>query len=224
VNRTSLLILAVFVVGCASGKGQTAEPADTAVAATADMDSGEPPPSASASASSSASQEAPKEAPKPTKESLEAAMTPPAGLVDLRPILGTDPDVSLPAIFAKVKKGMTAKELDAIFPGVGAHPKAEFVNFTKKGAQWVKVTGSQAHKELLDIKYDAAGGGLVKIGFFLDPAAVKPEQWDYLKKAALAKWGKTDDSSDVIRWAPAGVKQIMVMKTDAKTLSIDVEF
>lgn len=187
------------------------------------MDSGEPPPSTSASATS-APAEAPKEAPKPTKESLEAAMTPPAGLVDLRPILGTDPDVQLPAVFAKVKKGMTAKELDAIFPGVGAHPKAETINFGKQGTRWVKVAGTQAHKELLDITYDAAGGGLTKIGFFLDPALVKPEQWDHLKKAALAKWGKTDDSSDVLRWAPAGLKQVVVMKTDAKTLSIDVEF
>ncbi len=158
---------------------------------------------------------------KPTKEELEKVMTPPAGAPDVRPVLGTDPDVVLPAMFANVKKGMTAKELDAIFPGVGAVPKIAFVNFTKQGNKWVRVKGNQKHKDLLDIAYDDAGG-LTKIAYMFDPAAVKPDFWDYLKKSAIAKWGKTSDS-DLLSWQPAGMKTLTVHKSGDTTFSVGVE-
>lgn len=186
----------------ASSAGETTASADTAPPA----DSGpvEPP--------------APK---KKTKAELEEAMGPPAGLLDLRPIVGTDPDSVMPAVFANVKKGMTAKELDADFPGVGA-VKVPFVTFTKSGKRWIRVKGTQAHKEVLDIAY-ADDGALKRIGYMFDPASVNDALWEYLKKAAQLRWGDVTDAGDRITWSPGGVKEISIHKVDARTLSIDVE-
>lgn len=157
-----------------------------------------------------------------TKAELETEMAPPEKLIDLRPILGTDPDVALPAIFAKVRKGMTAKELDAEFPGVGA-VTVEFVNFTKQGKKWVRVKGNQAHKELLDLQYDDKGG-LVKIGYMFDPATASPALWDYLKKAAVLRFGETDVSRDLITFPVKDVKELHIHKSDDKSIAIQITF
>ena len=100
--------------------------------------------------------------------------------------------------------------------------KVPFVTFTKKGKSWIRVKGSQPHKEVLDLAYDDAGG-LKQIGYLIDPAAVKDGLWDYLKKAAIARFGETDTSSDLVTFKVSGVKELRVHKVDAKTLSIDVE-
>ncbi|NUP09422.1 MAG: hypothetical protein HOW73_25495 [Polyangiaceae bacterium] len=212
-------LLTLFVGACAPAApatepAETAEPVETAPAETAEP---------AATASAAPAETAPAAAPKPTKEELEKAMTPAAGVTDVRPIIGTDPGVALPAVFAQVKKGMTAKELDAIFPGVGAVPKIEFINFTKQGTKWIRVKGTQKHKELLDIEYDDAGG-VKKIGYMFDPATVKPEFWDYLKKSAVAKWGKTDMTNDLLTWKVEGIQELAVHRSDDKTYTIGVTY
>lgn len=158
-----------------------------------------------------------------TQEEIDAQMAPPEGLIDLRPLLGTDPNEALPAVFAKLKKGTTAKEMDAEFPGVGAVPKIAFVTFTKAGNRWVRVKGNQPHKEVLDIAYED-DGGLKRIAYMFDPKIVTPELWDYLKKAAALKWGETDMSGDLITWKPDGIAEFHIHKTDEKNLSFQVAF
>ena len=159
---------------------------------------------------------------KPTKEELDKGMAPPAGLVDVRPIFGTDPAEQRPAVFASVKKGMKAEELDKLFPGVGA-VKVTYVSFGKQGARWVRVKGTQAHKELLDLEYDDQGG-IKKMAYMFDPASARPELWDYLKKSGELKWGKAEGSGDLLTWKVLGVESISLLKTDAKTFSLNVVF
>src|SRR5688572_15029942 len=65
----------------------TAEPAGTADTGT----------TGAAARSEATEPAAPK---KMTKAEIEEAMAPPSGLLDLRPIVGTDPDSPLPAVFA----------------------------------------------------------------------------------------------------------------------------
>jgi hypothetical protein len=210
-----------LVLGCLAACASGAQPANEAPAETAepvattapDMDTG---PAASASAEAAAPA-------KPTKAELEQELAPPPGLVDLRPIIGTDPAEALPAIFAGVKKGMTLKDLDAMFPGLGAQPKIAFITFTKQGAKWVRVTGNQKHKEVLDLAFDDAGG-VTKIGFMFDPATSKPELWDYLKKATQKKWGKADSDGNLQSWKPAGVKDLSIHKSGATDFSVSVEY
>ena len=150
---------------------------------------GSKPVEAAKSAAEAKPTEEAKPALKKTTAELETEMAPPNKLVDVRPLFGTDPDVALPAIFAKTKKGMTAKELDAELPGVGA-VKAEYATFTKRGKRWVRVKGADAHKELVSLEYDDKGG-LEKISYMFDPASSSPALWDYVRAAAVLRFSQT---------------------------------
>lgn len=221
--RLGLPTLLWTVLACSPAKPSEEpqpEPSSSAVSSAA---MSEPVTTATPEAAPSAK---PAAAPKPkTKAELETEMAPPEKLFDVRPLLGTDPEGPLPALFAKLKKGMTAKELDAEFPGVGA-AAVKFVTFTKQGKKWVKAgkgfPESQI-REVLDLEYDDKGG-LVRIGYIFDSKVVSDAFWDYLKKAAQARFGSADASKDVVELPAKGIKNLRVQKTDAKTYSFDVVF
>jgi hypothetical protein len=164
----------------------------------------------------------------PAKPDLEALMTPPEGLLDLRPILGTDRDVALPKIFEKVKKGMTAKELDAIFPGV-ANAK-QFNTYTSVGKRWRRFMGNEKHNQVLELDFDDAGG-LKNIGYFLDDKdAAKPGMWDYFKSSAFARWGKQEGSpsGELYLWEEIqGVKELSISYSkykDGTSVTVKLKF
>jgi hypothetical protein len=157
----------------------------------------------------------------PAKPDLEALMTPPEGLLDLRPILGTDRDVALPKIFENVKKGMTAKELDAIFPGV-ANAK-QFNTYTSVGKRWRRVQGNDKHNQLLELDFDDAGG-LKKIGYAFDGKdSAKPGMWDYFRASAFERWGEKERGGDYFAWEIPGLKELTIHRSSDTFMTIGVE-
>ena len=188
------------------------------------LDSTASPSSAEATPGTTAEEAA--ETTSPAKPDLEALMTPPEGLPDLRPILGTDRGVALPKIFEQVKKGMTAKELDAIFPGV-ANAK-RFNAYTSVGKRWRRFTQNEKHNQVLQLDFDDAGG-LKKISYTLDDKdGVKPGMWDYFRTSAFARWGKQEGSGEWFAWEDVqGLKRLSVSYNKFKEgtlVSVVVEF
>jgi hypothetical protein len=179
--------------------------------------------SSSAEATPAAATTAAAEKPSEAKPDLEALMTPPEGLLDLRPILGTDRDVALPKIFEQVKKGMTAKELDAIFPGV-ANAK-QYNTYTSVGKRWRRFQGNEKYNQVLELDFDDAGG-LKKIGYTLDEKdGRKPGMWDYFRTSAFARWGKQEGSGDWFAWEDVqGVKRLTIHNSQFTSVNVVVEF
>ena len=67
-------------------------------------------------------------------------------------------------------------------------------------------------------------GGLVKIGYLFDPATASPALWDYLKKAAVLRFGETDLSGNLITFPVKEVKELHIHKVDDKTIAFEVTF
>jgi hypothetical protein len=179
----------------------------------------------SAEATPAAATTAAAEKPSEAKPDLEALMTPPEGLLDLRPIFGTDRAVALPKIFEQVKKGMTAKELDAIFPGV-ANAK-QYNTYTSVGKRWRRFQGNEKYNQVLELDFDDAGG-LKKIGYTLDEKdGKKPGMWDYFRTSAFARWGKQEGSpsGDWFAWEDVqGLKRLTIHDSKFTSVNVVVEF
>ncbi len=172
--------------------------------------------------------EAPDEPAPLTQAELEEQMAPPEGLLDLRPIVGTDPDDPIPAVFRGAKKGMTKKELGKLFPGVEQHT-VDMLTLTSRdgGKTWYRVKGNQAHVDILNVEYDDEGG-LEVLGYLIDEKKSSPELWEYMKKVAGLKWGKPelgvlDAKSTFASWTPKGVKEIQIQGGGSDMVSVTVK-
>ena len=164
-----------------------------------------------------------------TQAEVEEQMAPPDGLLDVRPILGTDPSQPLPAIFAKLKKGMTIKELNTVFVGVARYKVGVSLTTANGGKTLYRVMGVQPHNEIVDTSLDD-DKNLESITYMFDKKKIaQPEFWTYFKKAAGLKWGKPPmgglgEDSGYAAWKPEGLKEIVISGENGEDVSISVKF